>query len=256
MSRVALITGARRGIGFGIALVLARKGYKLAINDIVEKSQVQNALTDLKSKGVEVSYHQADIADTDQRKRLVEEVQNVFNEIHVLVNNAGVAPEVRTDILQATEESFERVMSINLQGPYFLTQSVANLMIRQRTQNHEAPMCIVNIASSNSKAASPDRGEYCVSKAGVGMSTKLWATCLGQYDISVYEIRPGIIRTEMTRPVKDKYDRLIDEGLLIQKRWGEPEDIGKAVAMLAHGDLGYSTGQVLYVDGGQLIERL
>jgi NAD(P)-dependent dehydrogenase (short-subunit alcohol dehydrogenase family) len=174
----------------------------------------------------------------------------------VLVNNAGVAPKVRADILEATEESYEWVMKINLQGPYFLTQAAANWMVEQKKQDASFSGCIVNISSVSSTVASPSRGEYCLSKAGVSMATKLWAARLGEFNIPVYEIRPGIIQTDMTATVKEKYDKLIGQGLLVQSRWGQPGDIGKAVAMLVRGDLAYSTGQVIMVDGGQTVQRL
>jgi NAD(P)-dependent dehydrogenase (short-subunit alcohol dehydrogenase family) len=167
-----------------------------------------------------------------------------------------VAPKVRADILEATEESYERVMKINLQGPYFLTQAAANWMVEQQKADASFGGCIVNISSVSATVASTSRGEYCISKAGVSMATQLWAARLGEFNIPVYEIRPGIIQTDMTAAVKEKYDKLIGQGLLVQARWGVPEDIGKAVAMLARGDLAYSTGQVILVDGGQTVQRL
>jgi len=163
---------------------------------------------------------------------------------------------VRADILEATEESYEWVMRINLQGPYFLTQAVANWMIEQQQGQDDFEGCIVNISSISATVASPSRGEYCISKAGVGMATKLWAVRLGEYGIPVYEIRPGVIQSDMTKTVKDKYDKLIGEGLMVQARWGLPMDVGKAAAMLVRGDVAYSTGQVIMVDGGMTLQRL
>jgi len=256
MNRVALITGAARGIGYGIAQCLAKESFNLVINDIVKRVSVSSKLAALEQCGVEIHYCQADISQPEDRERMLSEIEQRFGLIHVLVNNAGVAPTVRQDILMATEESFVRVIRINLQGPYFLTQAIANMMIAGKNSDKRSPFCIINIASSNSQAVSTDRGEYCISKAGVSMSTKLWAVRLGEFNIPVYEIRPGLIRTDMTAPVTEKYDKLIEKGLLLQKRWGLPEDVGRAVAMLARGDLGYSSGQVLNVDGGQLIPRL
>jgi NAD(P)-dependent dehydrogenase (short-subunit alcohol dehydrogenase family) len=183
-------------------------------------------------------------------------IEDRFGRLHLLVNNAGVAPRVRADILDATEESYDRVMDINLKGPYFLTQAVANWMIEQRKRNPAYKGCIINISSISATTASPSRGEYCISKAGISMATKLWAVRLGEFDIPVYEVRPGIILTDMTEPVKVKYDRLIADGLLVQSRWGLPSDVGKAAAMLACGDLPYSTGQVIVVDGGFSLARL
>jgi NAD(P)-dependent dehydrogenase (short-subunit alcohol dehydrogenase family) len=168
----------------------------------------------------------------------------------VLVNNAGVAPKARTDILEATEESYDRVMGVNLKGPYFLTQAAANWMIRQRAQRPTDWMCIVNISSVSAYTASVSRGEYCLSKAAVSMATKLWAARLAEYGIGVYEIRPGIIATDMTAAVKDHYDKLISQGITPIRRWGRPEDIAKAVAACARGDLRFSTAEVINVDGG------
>ncbi len=256
MNRVALITGAARGIGYGIAECLAKEKYKLVINDIVEKKNIEEKLFALEKLGAEVLYCQADVSQANDREKMIKDIRQHYGRIHALVNNAGVAPAERIDILKASEESFERVLKINLQGPYFLTQAIANWMIEQRKTDKGNFYCIVNIASSNSVAASVNRGEYCISKAGVSMATKLWAVRLAEYNISVYEIRPGIIETPMTAVVKEKYDKMIEEGLLLQERWGQPRDVGKAVAMLLRGDLPYSTGQVLYVDGGQLIPRL
>jgi len=203
-----------------------------------------------------VLYCQADVADREARHRMLSAVQERFGRLNVLVNNAGVAPKVRADILEATEESYERVMRINLQGPYFLTQAAANWMIRQQRAAEGFEGCIVNVSSISATVASPNRGEYCISKAGLSMATRLWAARLGEVGIPVYEVRPGLIETDMTRPVQDRYDRLIAAGLLVQSRWGTPEDVGRAVAMLVRGDLPYATGQVLVVDGGLTLERL
>lgn len=249
----ALVTGAAAGIGYGIARALAGEGFDLFINDIRSDKEAAKNLAALEKIGTSVDYIKADISRADERQRILDAVKQSGKSLNILVNNAGVAPKVRQDILTAREESFERVMKINLQGPYFLTQAVANLMITQSDQARNFFRCIVNIASSNSEAASVTRGEYCISKAGVSMATKLWATRLAEFDIPVYEIRPGLIDTDMTRPVKKMYDDKIAQGFLLQGRWGQPQDVGRAVAMLARGDLSYSTGQVLYVDGGQLL---
>jgi len=254
--RVALVTGAGRGIGLGIALHLARESCNIAVCDIHEETAVARALDSLRETGAEVLYCRADVSDPDARSAMLANIRERFGALHVLVNNAGVAPLVRADILDATEESYERVMRINLQGPYFLTQAVANWMIEQQKENRSFSGCIVNISSISAEVASPSRGEYCLSKAGVSMATMLWAARLGEFDIPVFEIRPGIIQTDMTAGVKEKYDKLIGEGLCVQKRWGFPEDIGKAVAALARGDMGYSTGQVIMVDGGMTLQRL
>jgi NAD(P)-dependent dehydrogenase (short-subunit alcohol dehydrogenase family) len=183
-----------------------------------------------------------------------------FARLDLLVNNAGVAPTERKDILEATPESFDRVLRINLRGPYFLTQAAARFMrearARDAAREHAPAGCIVFISSMSATVASINRGEYCISKAGLSMASLLWATRLAGDGISVFEVRPGIIRTDMTAAVKEKYDRLIDEGLMLQKRWGTPQDVGRAVAMLARGDLPYSTGQVILVDGGLTVQRL
>jgi 3-oxoacyl-[acyl-carrier protein] reductase len=210
----------------------------------------------LKKLGAEVLYCRADVTDKNARAGMMGEIRKRFGRLNVLVNNAGVAPKVRADILEATEESYEWVMKINLQGQYFLTQAAASWMVEQKKADASFVGCIVNISSVSATVASTSRGEYCISKAGVSMATQLWAARLGEFNIPVYEIRPGIIQTDMTAAVKEKYDRLIGQGLLVQARWGVPEDIGKAVAMLARGDLAYSTGQVIMVDGGQTVQRL
>jgi NAD(P)-dependent dehydrogenase (short-subunit alcohol dehydrogenase family) len=256
MKKVALITGAGRGIGLGIAGALASDGCDIAIGDIHADAVVRPALDELAGLGADVLYCRADVSDAAARGSMLDAVRARFGRLNVLVNNAGVAPAARADILEATEESYERVMRINLQGPYFLTQAAANWMIEQQRADAAFEGCIVNISSISAEVASPSRGEYCISKAGVSMATRLWAARLGEFGIPVYEIRPGVIMTDMTAVVKDKYDKLIGEGLCVQPRWGFPEDIGKAAAMLVRGDIAYSTGQVLNVDGGMTLQRL
>jgi len=254
--RLALVTGAGRGIGLGIAKCLADEGCNLAINDVSEEREVAAALGEVGRRGGEVLYCRADVSDPAARTAMLQRIRDRFGRLDVLVNNAGVAPLVRADLLEASEESFERLMRINLQGPYFLTQAVARWMVQQRQADPATGRSIVNISSISATVASPSRGEYCISKAGVSMATKLWAARLGEFGIGVYEIRPGIIKTDMTAPVAAKYDKLISEGLCLQPRWGMPEDVGRAVAMLVRGDLGYSTGQVILVDGGMTVQRL
>ena len=256
MKKVALITGGSRGIGFGIAEQLAASGFDLAINGVRKESEVQNALNALKEKGAEVLYCQGSIALADDRKRIIEDVKNHFKKLNVLVNNAGMAPRERRDILDATEESFDEVIGTNLRGPYFLTQQSANWMIEQKQSDQHFFGCIVNISSISATVASVNRGEYCISKAGIGMATQLFASRLGEFNIPVYEVRPGIIATDMTAGVKEKYDKLISQGLTIQKRWGLPEDVGRVVSALAAGSFAYSTGQVIMVDGGMTVPRL
>jgi NAD(P)-dependent dehydrogenase (short-subunit alcohol dehydrogenase family) len=256
MKRTALVTGGSRGIGFGIATALAAEGFDLAICGVREEKEVAEPLAALRAKNVNVLYCACDIGDADSRKRMLETIRERFGRLNLLVNNAGVAPKVRADILDATEESFEWVLKVNLQAPYFLTQSAAKWMIELRRADPDFPACIINISSISATTASPNRGDYCISKAGIGMATKLWAVRLADFGIPVYEVRPGIIRTDMTSGVVEKYDKLIGQGILLQPRWGQPEDVGKAVASLARGDFPYSTGQVVAVDGGFGIERL
>ena len=256
MSKTALVTGGARGIGLGISRALAKEGLNLAIFGTRPAAAVQEVVDELKGMGVQVCYCSGSIANRDDREAALETFERVLGPINVLVNNAGIAPRVRADVLEATEESFEEVLRTNLQGPYFMTQSVARRMVAHREADSSFSGTIVNISSISSTVPSISRGEYCISKAGVSMATKLWAVRLGEYDIPVYEIRPGVIKSDMTAVVTAKYDKLISEGLCLQSRWGYPEDIGRAVAMLARGDLAYSTGQVIMVGGGMEIPRL
>jgi NAD(P)-dependent dehydrogenase (short-subunit alcohol dehydrogenase family) len=258
-TRIALVTGGTRGIGFGCAEALAREGWNLAVCGVRAEEEARPALEQLRGFGGEVLYVRADIGDDDAPQLLIGAVSDRFARLDLLVNNAGVAPMERKDILEATPESFDRVLRINLRGPYFLTQAAARFM-RGRTQDaaprDAAGKCIVFISSMSATVASINRGEYCISKAGLSMASLLWATRLAGEGISVFEVRPGIIKTDMTAAVAEKYDRLIDQGLMLQKRWGTPQDVGRAVLMLARGDLPYSTGQVILVDGGLTVQRL
>ncbi len=254
--KTALITGGSRGIGFGIAECLAKDGFDLAINGVRDESNVTEVLEKLRSNGVKVMYCQGDISSAGSRNAMIQKVKSKFGQLNVLVNNAGVAPKERNDILVATEESFDYVVGTNLKGTYFLTQLTANWMIEQKKVNDGFTGCIINVTSISSTVASVNRGEYCIAKAGLSMATKLFAARLGEYEIPVYEIRPGVIATDMTAGVREKYDKLFAEGLAIQERWGQPEDIGKAAAGLARGDFPYSTGQVIMVDGGMTLQRL
>jgi 3-oxoacyl-[acyl-carrier protein] reductase len=254
--KVVLVTGAGRGIGHAIALAFAKEGYDVAVFDVLPEDDVVKNMDALKDAGAKTLYFMGDVSKALDRSNALDAVRKTLGGLNVLVNNAGVAPKVRADVLDATEESWERVMKINLQGPYFLTQLAARWMIDQRKADKSWNGCIINISSTSAEVASISRGEYCVSKAGVSMATKLWSVRLSQEDIPVYEIRPGIIMTDMTSVVKEKYDKLIADGILLQKRWGLPEDIAKCAAMMARGDVGYSTGQVVNVDGGFTIARL
>lgn len=256
MAKTALITGAGRGIGYGIATALAKEGANIAILDVLPEEAVRENMAGLEKLGVKVLYCRGDVTSAADRQAAMAAIRGRFGALNILVNNAGVAPKVRADILTATEESYEWVMKINLQGPYFLTQLAANWMIEQKQADPRFAACIVNISSVSATVASPSRGEYCISKAGISMATCLWACRLGEFDIPVYEVRPGVIKTDMTAVVTEKYDKLIAEGLCRQRRWGYPEDIGKAVAMMARGDIAYSTGQVVMVDGGMTVPVL
>ncbi len=254
--RVALITGGSRGIGLGCAKCLAREGFDLAINGMREESAVEESLSKLTALGAEVIYRRGDIGSTSDRIAILEKVKSHYGRLHVLVNNAGVAPRERKDILEMSEESFEFVLKTNLQGTFFLTQLAANWMIEQKKEDSAFEGCIITNSSISATVASVNRGEYCIAKAGLSMTNQLFAVRLGEYGIPVYEIRPGITKTDMTTSVEDKYDKLLEEGLCVQPRWGYPEDVGKAVAALARGDFPYSTGQVIMVDGGLTIPRL
>lgn len=257
MQQTVLVTGGSRGIGFGIADFFARAGYKVAICATGTAEDNADVLDKLRAAGAaDVLYCQVDVADTAAHKIMLNNIINAFGSLNVLVNNAGVGTRVRGDLLDATEESFDFVLGVNLRGPYFLTQLIAKQMIAQKQQHAEFAACIINISSISATVASPSRGDYCIAKAGISMATKLWAVRLGEYNIPVYEVCPGVIKTDMTHAVTTKYDKLIDEGLCLTKRWGYPEDIAKAVLMLADGTLAYSTGQVIKVDGGMLVERL
>mgnify|MGYP005834933051 CR=1 FL=1 len=256
MSNIALVTGGTRGIGLGISQALAGEGWSLVLNGQRDYEQVAETVRSLESLGVEVAYCQADVSKTDDRRRLIDYVKSRFGSLNLLVNNAGVAPNVRADILEAGEESFDRLMSINLKGPYFLSQLAASFMRDQKQSNPAFHGAIVNITSVSATVASVNRGDYCITKAGLAMMTQLFAARMAEYDIPVYEVRPGVIKTDMTAGVQEKYDKLISEGLLLQPRWGTPEDVGKAVAMLAREELPYSTGQVVLVDGGLTAQTL
>ena len=262
-TRVALVTGGTRGIGLGIARTLAEQGIHVVITGRRSAEDAQSALTQLErafpASSLRTVYCQADVADPASRQRLLAEIESTFGRLDILVNNAGIAPSVRADILEATESSFDELIATNLKGPYFLTQAVANWMLRQQAAQDSATAphrCIINISSVSATVASINRGDYCISKAGIAMATMLWATRLTQHGIGVYEVRPGIIETDMTKGVKGKYDALIEADILLEKRWGTPDDIGTAVAMLAMGHLPYAPGAVIIMDGGLTIPRL
>jgi NAD(P)-dependent dehydrogenase (short-subunit alcohol dehydrogenase family) len=250
---VSLVTGAGRGIGRGIAIELAKLGHAIVVNYAGNAKAAEECLEIVRAAGGEGVIARADISLSEDRERLMQEVLNVYGRIDLLVNNAGIAPSVRADLLEASEESFERLIAVNLKGPYFLTQRVARQMIEQvksgGARAFGAPR-IVTITSVSAYAPSVNRGDYCVAKAGLAMMTALYAARLAEYGINVYEIRPGVIATDMTRGVKEKYDKMIEQGAWPIRRWGEPSDIGRVVAAIARGDLPYSTGEIINVDGG------
>ena len=254
--KVALVTGGRRGIGFGIAKKLAAEGCDLAISAISDPAAAEPAMDELRALGAEVLYCRGDIASRDDRENLVAAVRKKFGRLNVLVNNAGIGPRSRDDILEATEENFEDVIRTNLQGPYFLTQAVGNFMAEQKKADDSFEGAVVFVTSISSTVASINRGEYCLSKAALSMAVKLWAVRLAEFGIPVFELRPGIIATDLTAGVKEKYDRLFAEGIALQPRWGTPEDMGRIVASIVRGDLAYMTGQVITADGGMHIQTL
>jgi NAD(P)-dependent dehydrogenase (short-subunit alcohol dehydrogenase family) len=256
MNKIAFITGGTRGIGFGIAVALGKAGFDLALNGMRNEGEVTDALEELRNIGVNVAYFQGNVAVKEDRQAMLDKILSHFGSVNVLVNNAGIAPRERADILQAKEEIWDEVMEINLKGPYFLTQLFANYFVKKKVENPLFEASIINISSISAFVASVNRGEYCISKAGIAMATKLWATRLGEYDIPVYEIQPGIIKTDMTAGVVEKYDKLFQEGITLQRRWGLPDDVGKVAAMLAQGNMPYATGQAIKVDGGLHIQRL
>lgn len=257
MKKTALVTGGSRGIGYGVATALAKEGWDLVINGVRPEESAKDALDGLRSLGATVTYARGDIGSTEGREGVLSIAREAAGgALGLLVNNAGVAPKTRLDILETTEESYDFVVDTNLKGAFFLTQAVANEMVKAKKENAAFSGAIVNVSSISATVISVNRGEYCIAKAGLSMMTSLFAARLGEFEIPVYEVRPGIVKTDMTAGVTDKYDRLIEDGLCVTKRWGLPDDIGKAVAGLARGDFPYSTGQVIMVDGGLTLPRL
>jgi NAD(P)-dependent dehydrogenase (short-subunit alcohol dehydrogenase family) len=265
MNPVAVITGASRGIGRGIALELAQIGHDLVINFARNAAAAQQTAAEcvarakVASRLIRAETCQADVAQASDRQRLIDFTKDRFGRLDLLVNNAGVAPLARADILEASEDSFDRLININVKGPYFLTQLAARWMIEQsRASPASVPAKpkIITISSVSAYTASTNRGDYCIAKAALSMLTPLFAARLAEHGINVYEIRPGVIATDMTNPVKEKYDTLIAGGLTPIQRWGTPQDVGKAVAAIAQDLLPFSTGEVINVDGGFHIRRL
>lgn len=254
--KVALITGGTRGIGLGVARALAADGFNLALNGVREEAAVADVIRGLEGDDVEVLYAQGDIGVAASRRNIIKAVARRFGRLDVLVNNAGIAPRVRADILEAGEESFAELMRVNVAGPYFLTQAASRWMIEQKASDEDFSGTIVFVTSVSAVLASVNRGDYCMSKSALSMAAKLFAVRLAEFGINVYEIRPGIVETDMTAGVKEKYDKMLDDGLLLERRWGQPEDIGRATAALARGDLPYCSGQIITMDGGMMVGRL
>jgi NAD(P)-dependent dehydrogenase (short-subunit alcohol dehydrogenase family) len=261
LEKVTLVTGAGRGIGREICLEMAQKGFDIVGVDILADPESHHkGLFEVKQKVEELGRKflpvQADISSLDSHQRILDTTLDLFDRIDALVNNAGVAPEKRMDILETTPESYDRVLSINARGAFFLTQMIAKHMIHKSAGDAEGKPSIIFISSISASVSSPSRPEYCISKACLSMTAKIFADRLAEHGINVYEVRPGIIQTDMTAPVREKYDKLIAEGLIPQKRWGYPKDVAKAVAALARGDFAYSTGLVVEVSGGMNIQSL
>lgn len=256
MSPAALVTGSSRGIGRGIAICLAEIGHDILINYSQNREAAEDTAATIRNLGQKVEICQADVSSQNDGKRLVDITINTFGRLDLLVNNAGIAPRVRADILESRPENYDEVLAINLKGPYFLTQYAAKKMIQLQKKGTVDIPRIVIISSISAFAASTNRGEYCISKSGLSMMTRLFAARLAKHNIPVNEIQPGIIQTDMTSQVKDKYDQLITEGLTPIRRWGQPKDIGKAVAALALGYFDFTTGVGIPVDGGFHLPRL
>jgi len=252
-TRVALVTGGTRGIGLGIARALAAEGWRLALCGVREPDAIRDVLEQFEGKA---DYFQADVGSPADRGRLAAAIGERYGAVNALVNNAGRAPRVRADILDASEDSFEELLRINLQGPYFLTQALARQMTARKSDDPAFTGAIVFVTSVSAEMVSTARGEYCVSKAGLAMAARLFAVRLAPFSIPVYEVRPGIIATDMTAAVRDVYDARIADGLVPERRWGQPDDIGRTVAALVRGDLPYATGSVIHVDGGLALPRL
>jgi NAD(P)-dependent dehydrogenase (short-subunit alcohol dehydrogenase family) len=255
-NRSALVTGASRGIGRAIAVALAKTGFDIVVNYRSNASAAEETAELVENAGRRAVVCQADISIADDRRRLLETAVSAFGRIDLLVNNAGIAPSKRVDLLELSEDGFDRVLEVNLKGPFFLTQLVSLHMIEAKKADPTCAPKIINISSISAYTSSVNRGEYCIAKAGISMMTALFAHRLAEYGISVYEIRPGIIYTDMTAPVRERYDRLISEGLTPIRRWGTPEDVARAVVAIASDMFPFSTGEVFNVDGGFHLRRL
>ena len=254
--RTALVTGGTRGIGLGIARALAGEGWTLALGGQRPEAEVRPVLDELRATGIVVHYLRGDLSRPDDRATVLASARDAIGVPNALVNNAGRAPRARLDLLEATEESFEEVLRTNLQGPYFLTQAIARDQVERRRTDPSFAASVVFVTSVSAEMVSPNRGEYCVSKAGLSMAARLFAARLAANGIPVFEVRPGVIATDMTAGVREAYDRRIADGLIPEARWGQPDDVGRAVAALVRGDVPYATGTIIDVDGGLSIPRL
>ncbi len=254
--KVALVTGGGRGIGKGIVLALAGEGWTVAVNYRSDGQSAEETAAAARKLGGGAFIVQADIGEIEAHEKLVEDVVGPAGRIDLLVNNAGIAPAKREDLLHMPPESYDKVMNTNLRGPFFLTQKIAQVMIELIEKKKIESPNIITITSVSAVTAGVNRGEYCMSKAGLSMMSSLWAARLGEYGIGVFEIRPGIIETDMTAGVREKYDRRFESGLALYRRWGRPEDIGRAVAAIAAGSFPYSTGEIINIDGGIHVPRL
>jgi len=257
VKKIAAVTGSRRGIGFAIAKALCNAEYTVIVSGTSDETSSADALAELRSTGAEVHYQKLNIACADERSSFFKNIEDTFGRLDVMVNNAGMAPRVRMDILETTAESFEEVLSVNLEGTFFMCQLAANMMLdmQERGMEEYSPR-IVNVASISSYTSSVNRGEYCISKAGISMVTQLFADRLASYGIPVFEVRPGIIETDMTAGVREKYEQMIANGLTPIKRMGQPEDVANCVLSAVSGNLDFATGQVLNADGGFHIRRM
>jgi NAD(P)-dependent dehydrogenase (short-subunit alcohol dehydrogenase family) len=254
MKPVAFVTGGNRGIGRAIVLALAQRGFDVALADTAETADTEVTRHAAEACGARAVFVRADIADLTQHARVIDAVYELSGRLDALVNNAGVSVARRGDVLDVTPESFDRVLDINLRGTFFLTQAAARRMLADSAGPH--PRSITTISSANAVIVSADRAEYCFSKTALSMMVKIFALRLGEAGIASYEIRPGIVRTDMTAVAGEKYDRLIRDGLTPIKRWGESDDVGRTVAALACGDLPFVTGDAIHVDGGLHIQKL
>lgn len=252
---VALITGARRGIGRAIAYSLADAGYNLIVNDNIEDDETKTTLKEICKRSAAVKFILHDLGDISNHKTFIEQASSIFGPIDCLVNNAGIQVPRRISLMEVEPEEFDRVLSVNLRGTFFLTRELARAMVANPNVDHDKPRSIISITSANSAMASTDKAAYCLSKSELSMMTALFALELGQYGIGVFEIRPGLVETDMTSGVRQKYNDYVEKNTVFGK-WGRPEAVGKAVVAIATGAIPYASGEIINVDGGMHIQRL